>query len=217
MASLLLWYTHCRIGQKFLIAVLSTFCNKQKVQNWRPLRWDTLSKLLGISYWDHITNNGVRDRIRQPIQPYDDILTTVKWFGNEARSAGLAKTILQGTVQGRRIRGRKKRCWENNISEWKELKFCDPLGESENGGKGLLGPWHPDGHPDYGISAGAGFSVCLCWLHLFCVVLWEFWLRLNEIHEVRTFAPCKVFSFLFVVVVFSSLEITLDSEQPMLE
>ena len=34
-----------------------------------------------------------------------------------------------------------------------------------------------------------------------CVVLWEFWLRLNEIHEVRTFS-CKAFLF----VVFSSLE-----------
>ena len=35
-----------------------------------------------------------------------------------------------------------------------------------------------------------------------CVVLWEFWLRLNEIHEVRTFS-CKAFLFF---VVFSSLE-----------
>ena len=31
-------------------------------------------------------------------------------------------------------------------------------------------------------------------------------MRLNEIHEVRTFAPCKGFSFVYVVVVFSSLE-----------
>ena len=37
-----------------------------------------------------------------------------------------------------------------------------------------------------------------------CLVLWEFWLRLNEIHEVRTFAPCKGFLFFVVVVVFSS-------------
>ena len=45
------------------------------------------------------------DRIGQTIGPYDDILTTVKkrklkWFGHVSRSAGLAKTILQGTVQG---------------------------------------------------------------------------------------------------------------------
>ena len=35
-------------------------------------------KLLGLSYRDHITNDVVRDRIRQAIAPYDDILTTVK-------------------------------------------------------------------------------------------------------------------------------------------
>ena len=35
-------------------------------------------KLLGISYRDHVTNDAVRDRIRQAIGPYDDILTTVK-------------------------------------------------------------------------------------------------------------------------------------------
>ena len=71
-------------------------------------------KLLGISYRDHITNDAVRDRIRQAIGPYDDILTMVKkrklkWFGHVSRSAGLAKTILQGTVQGGRRRGRQKK------------------------------------------------------------------------------------------------------------
>ena len=35
-------------------------------------------KLLGISYRDHTTNDAIRDRIRQAIGPYDDILTTVK-------------------------------------------------------------------------------------------------------------------------------------------
>ena len=31
-----------------------------------------------ISYRDHITNDAVKDRIRQSIGPFDDILTTVK-------------------------------------------------------------------------------------------------------------------------------------------
>ena len=40
-----------------------------------------------------------------------------------------------------------------------------------------------------------------------CLVLWEFWLRLNEIHQVRTCAPCKgFFLFFFIFVVYSSLE-----------
>ena len=84
-------------------------------------------KLLGISYRDHITNDAVRDRISQAFGPYDDILTTVKkrklkWLGNVPRSSGLAKTILQGTVQ----------VWENNIAEWTRLKFCDAVREAEN-------------------------------------------------------------------------------------
>ena len=51
-----------------------------------------------------------------------------------------------------------------------------------------------------------------------CLVLWEFWLRLNEMHEVRTFAPCKgFFCFNLLLLFFRHLKITLDSEQPMLE
>ena len=94
-------------------------------------------KLLGISYRDHITNDAVRDRIRQAIGPYDDILTTVKkrklkWFGHVSRSSGLAKTILQGTVQRGRRRGRQKKRWENHIAEWRGLNFCDAVREAEN-------------------------------------------------------------------------------------
>ena len=103
-------------------------------------------KLLGISYSDLITNDAVRDRITQAIGPYDDILTTVKkrklkWFGYVLRTAGLAKTILQGTVLGGRRRGWQRKSWANNISEWTGLKFYYALGESEsklNGGKGCL-------------------------------------------------------------------------------
>ena len=70
------------------------------------------------------------------IGPYDDILTTLKkrnlkWVGHVSRSAGLTKTILQGTMQGGRRRGRQKKRWKNNISEWTGLKFCDALRESE--------------------------------------------------------------------------------------
>ena len=88
-------------------------------------------KLLGISNRDHITNDAVGDRIRQAIWPYDDTLTTVKkrklkWFGHVSRSSGLAMTILQGTVQGGRKRGRQKKHWENNISQWTGFKFSTP-------------------------------------------------------------------------------------------
>ena len=38
--------------------------------------------------------------------------------GRMSRSSGLAKTILQGRVQGKRTRGRQKKRWEDNIKEW---------------------------------------------------------------------------------------------------
>ena len=79
-------------------------------------------KLLGISYRDHITNEEVKARIGNAIGPYEDLLTTVKrrklkWFGHVTRSSGLAKTILQRTVQGGRRRGRQRKRWEDNIKE----------------------------------------------------------------------------------------------------
>ena len=42
----------------------------------------------------------------------------VKWYGHITRHSGLAKTILQGTVQGGRRRGRQKKRREDNIPEW---------------------------------------------------------------------------------------------------
>ena len=72
---------------------------EKRIQEMRCLR-----KLLGITYRDHITNEEVQNRTRQTIGPHEDLLTTVKqrklrWYGHITRSSGLAKTIMQGTVQ----------------------------------------------------------------------------------------------------------------------
>ena len=64
-------------------------------------------RLLNISYKDHVTNEEVRRKIQAVIGEYDEFLTLVKkrklrWFGHVSRSSGLAKTILQGTVKGKK-------------------------------------------------------------------------------------------------------------------
>ena len=64
-------------------------------------------RLLNISYKDHVTNEEVRRKIQAAIGEYDELLTLVKKrklrrFGHVSRSSGLAKTILQGTVKGKR-------------------------------------------------------------------------------------------------------------------
>ena len=99
-------------------------------------------KLLGISYRDHITNEEVKARIGSTIGPYEDLLTTVKrcklkWYGHVTRSSGLAKTILQGTVQGGRRRGRHRKRWEDNIKEWTGLEWNIKLRTARSGGSWL--------------------------------------------------------------------------------
>ena len=68
-------------------------------------------RLLIISYKDHVTNKEVPRKMQAAIGEYDKLLTLVKkqklrWFGHVSRSSGLAKTMLQGTVDGKRKRGR---------------------------------------------------------------------------------------------------------------
>ena len=86
-------------------------------------------RLLNISYKDHVTNEEVRRKIQVAIGEYDELLTVVKkrklrWFGHVSRSSGLAKTILQGTVKGKRKRSRQKKRWADNIKEWTVMDFA---------------------------------------------------------------------------------------------
>ena len=94
-------------------------------------------KILEITYRDHVTNNDLRNRIKQAIGPYEVLLATVKrrklkWYGHVSRSSGLAKTILQGTVQGGRRRGRQTKRWEDNIREWTGLALSETVRRTED-------------------------------------------------------------------------------------
>ena len=93
-------------------------------------------RLLNISYKDHVTNEEVRRKIQTAIGEYDELLTLVKkrklrWFSHVSMSSGLAKTVLQGTVKGKRKRGRQKR-WEDNIKEWTGMDFASSTRTAEN-------------------------------------------------------------------------------------
>ena len=85
-------------------------------------------KILCISYKDHVTNKKVSAKIQQAIGPHEDLLTIVKghklkWCGHVSHSSGLAKTILQGTVIGRRRQGRQQKRLEDNIKDWTGLEL----------------------------------------------------------------------------------------------
>ena len=52
--------------------------------------------------------------------------------GHVSRSSGLAKTILKGTVKGKRKGGRQKKRWEDNIKEWTGMDFASSTRAAEN-------------------------------------------------------------------------------------
>ena len=79
----------------------------------------------------------MKARIGNAMGPYEDLLTSVKrrklkWYGHITRSCGLAKTILQRTVQGGRQRGRQRKRLEDNIKEWTGLEWNTILRKAEN-------------------------------------------------------------------------------------
>ena len=96
-----------------------------------------LSHLIVTLYAELSVNAEVKSRIGNVIGPYEDPLTSVKrrklkWYRHVTRSSGLATTILQGTVQGGRRRGRHRKRWEDNIKEWTGLEWNIILRKAEN-------------------------------------------------------------------------------------
>ena len=89
-----------------------------------------LRQLLGIDYRDHVTNVTVRNIVTSHIGRHQELLQIVKsrklkWFGHTTRGAGLAKMCLQGTVRGGRSRGRPRKKWSDNITEWTGLSYAE--------------------------------------------------------------------------------------------
>ena len=94
-------------------------------------------RLFNISYKDHVTNKEVCRKIQAAIGEYDKLLTLAKkwklrWFGHVSKPSGIAKTILQGIVRGKRRGRHYKKRWEDNIKEWTGMVFVSSTRAAEN-------------------------------------------------------------------------------------
>ena len=92
---------------------------------------------MNISYSDRITNIEVRNRVTKEIGPHSELLAMViekklRWFGHVTRSNSISKTILQGSIEGKRIRGRPKMQWQDNIVKWTGLDINKVMRAAEN-------------------------------------------------------------------------------------
>ena len=104
----------CLVISIFLYACESWILTAKLVKRVQAFEIRCCRRLLNISYKDHVTNEEVHRKIQAAIGEYDELLTLVKkrnlrWFGHISRSSGLAETILQSTVKGKRRRGRQKK------------------------------------------------------------------------------------------------------------
>ena len=74
-------------------------------------------KLLCICYLERKTKDLVRSKINSHAGPQERLLATVErrtlaWFVHITNHNSLSKTIiLQGTLEGGRLRGRQRKCW----------------------------------------------------------------------------------------------------------
>ena len=82
--------------------------------------------MLGISWKGRKTIEFVQRGIKARAGQKENLLGIVKrrklaWFGNISRPNSLAKTVLQGTLEGGRKRRRQVKCWADNLKEWTRL------------------------------------------------------------------------------------------------
>ena len=98
-------------------------------------------KLLQISWVEHKTNEHVREQVTSIAGPQEPLLATVKrrklqWFGHVTRHNTLSKTILQGTVEGGRRRGRPRKSWSDDVKQWTDLDMANLVTEAQNRARG---------------------------------------------------------------------------------
>ena len=114
------------VNSIFLYACETWTLTKELQGRIRALEMRCLRRLMNISYRDKITNIKVRSRVVKEIGKHSELLAMViakklRWFGHVSRSNSMSNTILQGSIEGKRRRGRPRTQWQDNIVELTSL------------------------------------------------------------------------------------------------
>ena len=133
------------LNRSFLPTVFSGASVAQLQRRIQAMEMRCHRKILCIAYKHHVTNEEVRAKIQQAIGPHEDLMIIVKRcklqrYGHVSRSSGLAKTILRGTVKGRRRQGRQGRDGKTTSGNGQAWSSPSPRGKwrtGENGGNWL--------------------------------------------------------------------------------
>ena len=118
----------------FLYACESRTLTAELQRRLQAMEMRCYSKILHISYKDHVTNEEVRAKIQQAIGPHEDLLTMVKrrklqWYGHVSRSSGLGKKGEEDKAE----RGRGGKTTSKNGQAW---SLASPGGQWRTGKNG---------------------------------------------------------------------------------
>ena len=130
---------------KLLKALITSIClygceswtlNKKIEKRLAAFEMRCYRRLLGISWKQRIRNDTVDQRITAIIGKHESLVETVRrrklqWFGHVTRRPGtLANTIMHGSVEGSRGRGRPKRMWTDDIKDWTGMRLIECIREA---------------------------------------------------------------------------------------
>ena len=83
-------------------------------------------RILRVSWTEHRTNHSILEELRTTRQ----LVATIKrrklqYFGHVTRAEKLSALILQGKIEGRRLRGRPRRRWQDDVMEWTKRSMAE--------------------------------------------------------------------------------------------
>ena len=99
--------------------------NKKNVDKLKAFEVKSYRKMLKIKWQERKTNEFVWSKVQEILEGRPETIIEVikrrklKYYGHQMRrQTAMAKTLIEGKVEGNRERGRPRREWEDDIKDW---------------------------------------------------------------------------------------------------
>ena len=120
-------------------AVVSYGCeswtlDKETEKRLQAFEMKTLRRMLGLKSQEYRTNESILQETSYTRQLVPNIKKRkLRYVGHISRKdESLEKTIMQGGVEGKRGRGRPRRTWMNDVTEWTSLSVHEVTRKVKN-------------------------------------------------------------------------------------
>ncbi|GFR89952.1 endonuclease-reverse transcriptase [Elysia marginata] len=117
----------CFVWSPFLYASETWTLNKNTEKRIEAMEMWIYRRMQRISWKEKVTNKKVLESVG--LQRPELLLTMqrrkMKYYGHLRRHDSIQKRILEGKIDGRRGRGRRRQTWLGNIQETSQMKMCE--------------------------------------------------------------------------------------------